>query len=98
MDGYEIETRATIIDYEALQLQRDFYVPIYETANQLPSRLPDFRNLLYWTPKLITNSNGKERSACYSSDLPGRYAIVIQGMSEDGRAGAKVAYFRVRKR
>lgn len=98
MESYEIDSRATILDYEGLQLRRDFYAPIYETADQMESRLPDFRNLLYWTPKLITNSYGKEQTGFYSSDLPGRYAIVIQGMSEDGRAGSKVAYFDVKKR
>jgi hypothetical protein len=98
MAGYEIDPRATIVDYEGLQLQRDFYAPAYETDKKYLSRLPDFRNLLYWSPKLITNSNGKEQTGFYSSDIPGRYAIVIQGISEDGRAGSRVSYFDVKKR
>lgn len=97
MAGFEIDSRATIMDYEGLQLQRDFYAPAYETEGQLLSRMPDFRNLLYWSPKVITNGNGKEQTGFYSSDVPGRYAIVIQGMSEDGRAGSKVVFFEVKK-
>lgn len=97
MPGLEIDPRATIIDYEGLQLQRDFYAPVYETPDQYASRLPDFRNLLYWSPNFMTGSTGKEQTGFYTSDLPGRYAIVVQGMSEDGRTGAGVAFFDVKR-
>jgi hypothetical protein len=97
MAGFEIDPRATVIDYEGLQLKREFYSPVYNTQEQLHSRLPDFRNLLYWSPDVITNSNGKQQTDFYSSDLPGRYAVVIQGLSDDGRAGTTVVYFDVNK-
>ena len=95
--GFEIDSRAAVIDYEGLQLKREFYSPVYNTQEQLLSRLPDFRNLLYWSPDVITNSNGKKENDFYSSDLPGRYAVVIQGLSDDGRAGSTVIYFDVNK-
>jgi len=97
IEGFEIDPRATIIDYEGLQLQRDFYSPVYETEAQLLSRMPDFRNLLYWTPKLKTTGNGKEHATFYSADIPGKYAIVVQGISDDGRAGSGISYFEVKK-
>ena len=97
IEGFEIDPRATIVDYEGLQLQRDFYSPVYETAAQSASRMPDFRSLLYWTPRLKTNANGKEKASFYSSDMPGRYAIIVQGIADDGRAGSKLAYFDVKK-
>ncbi len=95
--GFEIDPRATVIDYEGLQLKRDFYSPVYDTQEQQLSRLPDFRNLLYWCPDVITNSNGKEQTNFYTSDQPGKYAAVIQGLSEDGRAGTAITYFEVKK-
>ena len=95
--GAEIDPHATIIDYEGLQLQRDFYSPVYETNEQLDSHLPDFRNLLYWSPKIITGATGKTQAVFYSSDVSGKYAIVIQGISEDGTAGSKVVFFEVKK-
>jgi len=94
--GFEIDPRAAVIDYEGLQQKREFYSPVYDTQEQLLSRLPDFRNLLYWSPDLISRSSGKTTTNFYSSDLPGRYAVVIQGLSEDGRAGASVIYFDVK--
>jgi hypothetical protein len=95
--GFEIDPHAAVIDYEGLQAKREFYSPVYNTEVKLNSRLPDFRNLLYWSPDVISNSNGKQQTVFYSSDLPGKYALVIQGLSDDGRAGAAVVYFDVNK-
>ncbi|MCW3090094.1 MAG: hypothetical protein JWP81_1163 [Ferruginibacter sp.] len=96
LEGFEIDPRATIVDYEGLQLQRDFYSPVYETPQQIQSRIPDYRTLLYWAPNLITNKEGKVQTGFYSADLPGRYAIVTQGLTEDGRTGTTVAGFEVK--
>lgn len=95
--GAEIDPHATVLDYEGLQLQRDFYAPDYATEEQRLSRLPDFRNLLYWSPAIITGETGKTQAVFYSSDLPGKYAIVIQGISEDGTAGSKVVFLEVKR-
>jgi hypothetical protein len=95
--GYELDPSATVLDYEGLQLQREFYSPAYENPEQVNSRLPDFRTLLYWAPDLKTDASGKQALSFYSSDLPGRYAIIVQGISSDGRSGSKVSYFDVRK-
>jgi len=39
--------QALLEEYEGVQGEREFFAPRYETAQQ-QSRLPDFRNLLYW--------------------------------------------------
>ena len=46
MQGFELDPHYTVIDYEGLQSQREFYSPVYDTQQQTDSRLPDFRNLL----------------------------------------------------
>ena len=97
MEGFEIDPRATIINYEGLQLQRDFYAPVYATTMQQQSRMPDFRNLLFWTPELITNAQGWAQTSFYTSDVPGKYVVVIEGLSKDGRLGQKTIYFDVKK-
>jgi len=63
----------------------------------LDSHLPDFRNLLYWSPKIIIGATGKTQAVFYSSDVSGKYAIVTQGISEDGTAGSKLVFFEVKK-
>ena len=95
--GFQMDPNAVIIEYEGLQLQRQFYSPQYETANQVKKRIPDFRNLLYWSPDLKTNKDGKQQIVFYSGDIPGNYALVVQGISASGEAGFTVNQVKVNK-
>jgi hypothetical protein len=97
MEGLDIDPHAVILDYEGLQVKRAFYSPVYETPEQAADRLPDFRNLLYWSPSLKSGPAGHAGAQFYSSDVPGKYAIVLQGIADDGRTGAGIAYFEVKK-
>ena len=89
-------SHSLVLDYEGIQDQREFFSPIYETPDQLSSRLPDFRSVLYWSPNVITKENGKTEVSFYTSDRKGRYAVVIQGMTADGRFGEKTVAFEVK--
>jgi hypothetical protein len=93
--GYLLDPRATVVDYEGLQLKREFYSPSYATDEQAASHLPDFRNVLYWAPQLPTDSQGRGALSFYSSDLPGKYIVVVEGLAADGRAGSGIASFVV---
>lgn len=93
-EGLQTDSKATITDYEGLQLQREFYSPVYNTEKDRSSRLPDFRNLLYWQPQLKTAAK-KQTIEFYSSDLAGQYLVVVQGLSADGRAGSKTIVLNV---
>ncbi len=95
--GYELDPHATVIDYEGLQLQREFYTPVYETPQQIESRLPDYRNLLYWSPDINTNSSGKQDISFYSSDLAGKFAVILQGITPNGKTGSKAMMIEVKK-
>jgi hypothetical protein len=95
LGGLEIDPRATVLDYEGLQLQREFYSPVYSTEQQVSSRTPDFRNLLIWAPEIHVGQTGRQDISFYSSDLPGNYAAVLQGLSKDGVPGVKIINFTV---
>ena len=85
MEGYELDPRATLIDYKGLQIQREFIAPVYENQAQIDNRSPDFRHLLHWSANINTSSKGKINTAFYTSDLAGKYAIVLQGISKQGQ-------------
>ncbi len=85
MAGFELNPNAITLDYEGLQLQREFYVPKYESKKQRESRLPDQRTQLYWNPMVITDSNGHAAFEFYTSDLPGDYKVVVEGMNKEGK-------------
>ena len=97
LEGFRLDTTSTVIDYEGLQLKREFYSPLYETAQQVSSRLPDFRSLLFWSPDVNTNESGQKEVSFYTSDVAGRYAVVLQGISKNGNAGSKVMTIDVKK-
>jgi uncharacterized protein YfaS (alpha-2-macroglobulin family) len=63
----------------------------------MQSRLPDFRNVLYWSPEVITNENGKQTVEFYTSDLPGKYVVVVQGITANGIAESATTAIEVKK-
>ena len=87
---------AVVFDYEGLLFEREFYSPMYETREQLTSRSPDFRNVLFWSPAIKTGSDGKTEFSFYTSDQKGQYAAVLQGLSGNGRAGEQIVTFTVK--
>jgi hypothetical protein len=97
LEGFQFDPNALVLEYEGLQLQREFYSPTYETEKQLNSRIPDFRNLLFWSPDVKTDVYGKHQLHFYSSDLQGRYMVVVQGITGEGNAGSQSFTFDVIK-
>jgi hypothetical protein len=97
LDGFQIDPNSVVLEYDGLQLQREFYSPVYETDKQISSRMPDFRNLLYWSPDVSTDADGAHRLSFYSSDRQGKYLVVVQGITASGKAGSHLFTFEVNK-
>ena len=95
LPGFELDSLALVMDYEGLQVQREFYSPAYDNEQQVSSHVPDFRNLLYWSPSVTTGLSGKTTVSFYSSDLPGKFIAVIQGTSSTGVCGMGTTVFEV---
>ncbi len=96
LGGYTLDPKALVIAYEGLQLKREFYHPIYMDEATIKSRLPDFRNVLSWMPEIAIDKNGKQSTSFFSSDITGKYLIVINGISKDGAAGFTTSSFVVK--
>lgn len=97
LGGFELDPKVTVMPYEGIQAQREFYEPRYD-SNNTSSRIPDFRNLMHWAPNIVTGKDGKARVEFYTSDLTGHYQVVIQGITPEGVAGSKTLSFDVIKR
>src|SRR5450432_379189 len=91
----QLDPNALVVEYEGLQQERIFYSPVYSSKDEEFSHLPDFRNVLYWAPQIITDENGKAQVQFYTSDLKGRYAVVVQGISGNGLPGTTTIPFEV---
>ncbi|MGI4833027.1 MAG: hypothetical protein ACRYFK_06145 [Janthinobacterium lividum] len=88
LGGFPLNPRALIEEYEGLQVPREFYAPRYDTDLQRQSRLPDLRNLLYWSPDLRLGPNQPQTVDFFTGDQAGRYLVVVQGLGADGRPGS----------
>jgi hypothetical protein len=89
-EGLELDSKAVAIDYEGLQLQREFYSPSYASEHLKGSRVPDFRNTLYWSSNLQPGN-----TRFYTGDLQGRYVAVFQGITADGKPFVSSNIFEV---
>jgi hypothetical protein len=97
LSGIQINNHATVLDYPGIPEQRKFFTPEYETEKQISSHHPDFRTLLYWSPEIKSGVDGKNIISFYTSDLPGNYAVIVQGLSENGIPGSQLLLFNVKK-
>ncbi len=97
LEGFTLDPHDIVLDYEGLQEQRIFYSPQYATEMEKNSRMPDFRELLFWSADLKTNAKGNEQFSFYTGDLPGRYFVEVQGLSTNGFAGTYNFTFDVEK-
>jgi len=87
LGGYSLDPNALVVRYDGLQINKEFYSPSYEDPSQRKNRLPDFRTTLFWSPNLQLNQSNNTLQF-YSSDLPGQYLILIEGLSPDGKPGS----------
>jgi hypothetical protein len=97
LGGFPIDQRAVQMDYDGMQLQREFYSPKYDNATEKQMRLPDHRTLLYWNPSVTTKKGEASEIEFYASDVPGTYTIFVEGLSKNGEAGSGVSSFTVTK-
>jgi hypothetical protein len=96
MAAFPLDPQAVVMDEsEGSGQRRQFYSPQYD-EHTIPNHLPDFRNLLYWSPDLQTDQQGDGYFSFYTSDQKGKFAVVVQGITDDGEAGFGIGFFEVR--
>ncbi len=94
LSGFKIHPKSVLLEYQGLQLKRNFYSPVYETERQRSNRMPDQRTLLQWWPDVKVTS-GKAELEFFTSDLSGTFEINVQGMNSTGRMGSTSTTFTV---
>jgi hypothetical protein len=97
LGGFQIDPNSVALDYDGLQLQREFFSPEYETQKQRANRTPDQRNLLFWSPEVSTTETGKRQLEFFSSDTEGTFLIRTEGITKDGSAGSGWTMFTVKR-
>lgn len=96
LSNYEFGPHVLVLDYEGLQMEREFYSPSYNNTIAASTHIPDFRNVLQWDPHIKLQGNNSATLSFYTSDLPGKYVVVVQGISYNGLPGSKTITFEVK--
>ncbi len=84
-------------EFESLQHKPVFITPEYYSQSQKESRLPDFRNTLYWNGDLKTDATGKVFVEFFASDEEGNYVISVEGFTSNGAKGRSATEMTVNK-
>jgi hypothetical protein len=95
LEGFQMDPHALVLEYEGLQLRREFYSPKYDNPNPATKRTPDLRNVLYWSPNIRISETGRKQVDFYTSDRKGKYIGVIQGITASGKSGSSQFFFEV---
>ena len=71
--------------YRVIDPVLSFISPDYTSADTRESRIPDYRNTLYWNPSVRPGKDGNIKVEFWSSDNKSDYLINIQGTTQDGK-------------
>jgi hypothetical protein len=74
------------LTYRVIDPVWSFVSPDYSSEEMKESRIPDYRNTLYWNPSVKPGNDGKTRIEFWSSDNKSGYEINIQGITVEGKA------------
>jgi hypothetical protein len=91
-EGFDIDPKAVRINYQGLQMQREFYSPDYSTNQHRNSRIPDLRTTLFWSADIKQNQPIK----FYTGDNKGKYMVLVQGISNNNEPLSSMTGFEVK--
>lgn len=74
------------LPYRVVDPIATFVSPDYSSEENERSRIPDFRNTLYWNPSVKPDKERKARIEFWASDYVSDYEINIQGFTPEGKA------------
>lgn len=84
---FDLPPYGTRKPYQFFQAPLRFYSPDHSLDSDSLRSIPDFRNLLYWNPEVVTDDKGNVTVSFFTCDDISDYRIVIQGLDEFGLAG-----------
>ncbi len=82
--------------YRVIDQVSTFISPDYSSVQRRDSRIPDYRNTLYWNPSVKTDKEGKARVEFFSSDNKADYVINIEGITGNGKVFSAQKILKVR--
>jgi len=95
-DAVELDPSSLLVDYEGVQLKREFYSPVYTNDDKGDPRVPDLRTTLLWIPNIELINNLEKTIRGYTSDFSGSFRVVFCGITSSGMPVQNEMMFNVR--
>ncbi len=84
MSSMEFDKRIFRQSQQCYSYNYDFNSPDYSIDSVNISRIPDYRNLLYWNPEISFGEDSRASVTFYTSDEISDYTIVLEGLDAEG--------------
>ncbi|MBN2666422.1 MAG: hypothetical protein JXR67_07920 [Bacteroidales bacterium] len=88
--------QAVRLAYQTFGPVKGFSAPDYTEIIKKESRIPDFRNTLYWNPSVKTGNDGNTPVRFWTSDFRSGFIITVQGITKDGKAVSTRKVFTIK--
>ena len=82
--GASLPENAVRLKYRVVDPVVSFSSPDYSSESSKKSRIPDFRNTLYWNPAMKTSASDGATVGFWTSDGLGSYKVILQGVNQKG--------------
>lgn len=95
-DAPILESPRGIITYrpKGYIITREFYSPDY-SVKENKNDIEDLRSTIYWNPEILTGNGKNPEFEFFTTDRPGTYRAIVEGLDYKGRLGRKVLTFTV---
>jgi len=77
--GIDLPKSGTFVNYKFLEDCVEDH-----PSTPIPRNIPDSRNTIYWNPSVQTNDDGTADISFLAPDTPGKYCILLRGISKTG--------------
>lgn len=95
-DAVELDPGSVLVDYEGLQLRREFYSPAYTSDDKGDPRVPDLRTTLLWVPNIDLANEQVKTVKGSTSDFTGAFRVIFCGLTASGMPVQNETVFQVK--
>jgi hypothetical protein len=88
-------TNVSTLKVPGYSLSRKFNAPAYNDP-KTDKTIADYRSTIYWNPNVVTDHNsGTTTLSFFAADLPGKYRVVLEAVTEKNEAVRSVYYLSI---
>lgn len=83
LSAIQLNNNEQLIEYDLPYAVEPFTIPVYTNKNPKEDIKPDFRHTLYWNP--FMENEYQQPVSFYTSDMTGRYKVMVEGITKEGK-------------